>query len=89
MHPKHLIPGLGNPETIKRFRELEKRAATLPVLFALFFSEGVKIMALSITELDKAVIIDVSSMLLLAAITALLYVYEIELEDIEDVVNQE
>lgn len=89
MDPKTLIPNFGEESTLDRWKRLEKKAATLPVLFALFFSEAVKITALSITELNRGVAIDVGSMLVLAGITALLYVYEIELEDIGDVVNQE
>lgn len=89
MDPKSLIPKYGKESALDRWKRLEKKAATLPVLFALFFSEAIKITVLSITELNRAVAIDVVSMLVLAAITALLYVYEIDLDDVEDVVTKE
>lgn len=40
---KSLIPGLGDRTTRKKLRELEKKAGTLPVVFALLFTEGIKI----------------------------------------------
>ena len=78
MHPKHLIPGLGNPETMKRFRELEKRAGTLPVLFALFASEGIKIAALGFPNYSSSQTADIVAMALLAVVTGVVYVYDLD-----------
>jgi hypothetical protein len=89
MSPKDFIPWIGKESTFSRWKRLEKKAATLPVLFALFFSKAIEITVLNITELTRGVMIDIGSMFMLAVITALIYVYEIELEDIGDVVSQE
>jgi hypothetical protein len=39
---KDFIPGLGDRTTAKRIRDLEKKAGTLPVIFALLFTESIK-----------------------------------------------
>ena len=82
MNPKHFIPGLGNSGTAKRFRELEKRAGTLPVLFALFASEAIKITTLAFPSYTRDVYIDIATMIILSIVTGALYVYEIDLDDI-------
>lgn len=48
IYMKELVPGLGDKRTTKRIRELEKNAGTLPVIFALFFTEAIKITAAGI-----------------------------------------
>lgn len=78
MHPKHLIPGLGNPETAKRFRELEKRAGTLPVLFALFASEGIKMAALGFPSYSNSQVADIVTVTGLAVLIGVVYVYDLD-----------
>lgn len=41
---KELIPGRGEQTTRKRLRQLEEKAGTLPVIFALLFTESIKIL---------------------------------------------
>lgn len=40
---KSLIPGFGEKTSKKRIKELEEEAGTLPVIFALLFTESIKI----------------------------------------------
>ncbi|EGQ44218.1 MAG: hypothetical protein J07AB43_02770 [Candidatus Nanosalina sp. J07AB43] len=82
MNPKHLIPGVGPSSTVQRIKKLEKKAATLPVLFALFFSEAIKIAALGFPHYNTDIVIDVVIMIVLAIVTGLMYVLEVNLENV-------
>ena len=88
MNPKELIPWYGGKSAKQRFKELEQKAGTLPVMFALFFTEAIKITALSIPflhgmEMLPQGIIDAFQMLVAAIIVGIIYVYDFEpIEDI-------
>lgn len=84
MNPKELVPGYGDKATMARFRELESRAGTLPVMFSLFFTEAIKIAALSIPVFEGVNgvwggFIHAIQMLIAAIIVGMLYVYELDL----------
>lgn len=38
---KEIIPGVGEEKTINKLEELEKRAGTLPVIFAVLFTHSI------------------------------------------------
>jgi hypothetical protein len=89
MNFKDLLPWVGKGGTSKRWRELEKRAGTLPVFFALFFSEFVKILTLSFPNYSLSTIFDLLTLFILSALTALLYVYDIDGDVISDNIDIE
>ena len=89
MNLKHLVPWMGKDKTAKRWRELEKRAGTLPVFFALFFSEFVKILTVSFPNYSINTIIDLLTMLILSVLTAFIYVYDIDGDVITDKIDVE
>jgi hypothetical protein len=81
---KSLIPGLGDRTTKKRLRELEKQAGTLPVIFALLFTESVKtfIGGIPIVFLPETApfrfAVEALKFLLLALVIGALYIFEEE-----------
>jgi uncharacterized membrane protein (DUF485 family) len=83
MNPKHLLPWYGGKSAKQRFKELEEKAGTLPVMFALFFTEAIKITTLSIPFLHgmdmlPQGIIDAFQMFVAAIIVGIIYVYDFE-----------
>lgn len=89
MNLKHLLPWVGKDKTAKRWRELEKRAGTLPVFFALFFSEFVKILFLSFPSYSMKTTLDLIVLLVLSVITATIYVYDLDGDLITDSIDME
>jgi len=92
MNLKEFVPGYGEKSTRKRIHELERRAGTLPVMFALFFTEAIKIAALEIPLLTHGMGVteataDVIRMLLLSVIVGSIYIYDIDIDDVEEVVE--
>lgn len=69
---KNYIPGMGEMTTLDRVRKLEKKAGTLPVIFALFFTEALKT---AIANVPIA-IGNTVKFLLASIIIALIYIYE-------------
>jgi len=85
MDLKQLLPGYGEHSTRKRIHDLEKEAGTLPVIFALFLTEGIKLAVSSIPFFDGVNglwggFIDAAQMFLVAIIVGLIYVYDIDLD---------
>lgn len=85
MELKQLLPGYGEHSTRKRMHELEKRAGTLPVMFALFFTEGIKLVVSAIPFFDGinglwGGFIEAAQMFLVAIILGLIYVYDVDLD---------
>jgi len=89
MNLKHLLPWVGKDKTAKRWRELEKRAGTLPVFFALFFSEFVKILTLSFPNYSMNTIVDLIVLFVLSVIIATIYVYDIDGDVVSDSIDME
>lgn len=89
MKLKDLVPWIGNDKTARRWRELEKKAGTLPVFFALFFSEFVKILTLSFPNYSMETILDLLTLFILSAFVAFLFVYDIDGDVISDNVDME
>ena len=88
MRLRDVIPGLGKSKTRRRIKKLEQKAGTLPVMFALFFTEFIKIATLAIPTFSRSAILDASMMLGLALLTGVLYVRGVDIS-IEDVVYDE
>lgn len=87
MDIRELIPGLGEKTTRQRVKELEKEAGTLPVIFSLFFTEALKEGVIAIPFLEsfpESVAISIQ-MTIASAIVALIYVYQLDPENILDV----
>jgi len=89
MKLKDLVPWIGNDKTAKRWRELEKKAGTLPVFFALFFSEFVKILTLSFPNYSMNTIVDLIVLFVLSVIIATIYVYDIDGDVVSDSIDME
>ena len=89
MNLKHLLPWVGKDKTAKRWRELEKKAGTLPVFFALFFSEFVKILTLSFPNYSMNTIIDLIVLFVLSVTIAIIYVYDIDSDAVSDSIDME
>ena len=67
-----LVPGRGDRDTVRRLRELQRRAGTLPIIFALLFTESIKA-AIASTPLP----IPLPVKFFIAALTVgVLYVYD-------------
>lgn len=85
MDLKWLVPGKGDHQTLQRLRELEQKAGTLPVMFALFFTKAIEITVLAIPPvfitLPKfiAPLFDAIKMLVAAIIVGIIHVYELDL----------
>ena len=81
---REIVPGVGGKSTADRIRELEEEAGTLPVIFALFFTEGLKqiVIATPIVGFPPGsrlnMLVNAAKMLLAAIIVGGLYVYEEE-----------
>lgn len=81
---KELIPGAGEKSAKERLRELEEQAGTLPVIFALLFTEAIKILVAGVpVPFLEAVagyqfILEALKFFLLAIAIAVAYVYEAE-----------
>lgn len=91
---KQLIPGLGEKTTRQKIRELEKKAATLPVIFALLFTESLKGF-INFISIPYITVPSPVKFFIAAMIVALLYIYEANAgmyakevkETVEDVAN--
>lgn len=81
---KEVVPGVGEKSTKKRLRELEEQAGTLPVIFALLFTEAIKITVsgIPIPYVPETAwfsfIIESLKFMLLAIAVAAAYVFEEE-----------
>lgn len=81
---RELIPGVGDRTARQRLRDLEKKAGTLPVIFALLFTEGVKtfVAGLPIPFVPETAwfhfILQGLKFILLSLVVAWAYVYEDE-----------
>lgn len=81
---KEVVPGVGEKSTKKRLRELEEQAGTLPVIFALLFTEAIKILVAGIpVPFLEAVpgfqfVLEALKFFLLAIAIAIAYIYENE-----------
>lgn len=88
MRIRDFLPMVGQSGTVQRYKDLEKKAATLPVFFALFFSESVKIAALAFPQYTPSTKMDIAKMFIAAVIVAIIYIYELDeavADEIEDV----
>lgn len=89
MKIKDFIPMMGKSDTVQRYKDLEKKAATLPIFFALFFSESIKIAALAFPQYTPDTTFDIVKMFVAALIVGIIYIYELdeaisdEIDDIE------
>lgn len=72
---KELLPGFGEKTTRQRIKELEKRAATLPVIFALLFTEAIK-STIGLIPVPYITIPAPVKFLIAALIVAAIYIYE-------------
>lgn len=85
---KSIIPGLGEKTTRKRLRELEEKAGTLPVVFALLFTEAIKITVagIPIPFVPQTAwfhfLIEALKFLLLAIAVGMAYVFEAERREV-------
>jgi hypothetical protein len=90
MKLKWLIPGRGDYKTLSRLRDLEQKAGTLPVMFALFFTKAIEITVLAIPavfiDLPSFVepIFDAIKMFIAAMIVGAMHIYEIQLRNVFD-----
>lgn len=80
MQFKELVPGSGEKSTRKRIKELEEKAGTLPVIFSLFFSEGLKTAVLAIPFLERFPELWATTvqMFLVSFMVGAIYVYQID-----------
>jgi len=91
---RELVPGLGDKRTTKRIRELEKNAGTIPVIFALFFTEAIKITAagIPIPFVPETAwfhfLLEALKFLLIAILIALMYVFEDERNKVVETAQQ-
>jgi hypothetical protein len=72
---KELCPGVGEKTTRQRIKELEKKAATLPVIFALLFTEAIK-STIGMIPVPHITIPTPVKFLIAALIVAVIYIYE-------------
>lgn len=84
MKLKWLIPGETDVNTLQRLRQLEQKAGTLPVMFALFFTKAIEITVLAIPPFIPIPnfilpLFDAIKMLLAAIIVGVIHVYELDL----------
>jgi predicted permease len=86
MRLRDLMPWIGKNNTQKRWKQLEKKAVTLPVLFSLFFTKFIEIIVLAAPDFPMEELFNAFTMLVLSLITGGVFVYGVELEDI---VNEE
>jgi len=86
MRLRDLMPWIGKNNTQKRWKQLEKKAVTLPVLFSLFFTKFIEIIVLAAPDFPMEELFNALTMLVLSFITGAIFIYGVELEDI---VNEE
>ena len=86
MRLRDLMPWIGKNNTQKRWKQLEKKAVTLPVLFSLFFTKFIEIIVLAAPDFPMEELFNAFTMLVLSLFTGAVFVYGVELEDI---VNEE
>jgi hypothetical protein len=72
-----IVPGAGNKTTAKRVRELEQRAGTMPVIFALLFTEAIKSF-IGRMEIPFIHLPSTYKFLIASLVVAVLYIYEDE-----------
>lgn len=76
---KELIPGLGEKTTKQKIKDLENKAATLPVIFALLFTEALK-KTIELLSLPYITVPSPIKFLLVALVVGVIYVYGVDRE---------
>jgi len=88
MRLREVMPWMGERSARQRLHDLEERAGTLPVLFALFFSEAVKIASLNLPVAERVIsgppwVAECIQMAALAAVVGVVYVYDVDTSDLD------